>query len=55
VGAGTDVKPLPVGLRWLDPLFRKILGAEASVFALGLHLPLGLSVICLAQKAGQDF
>ncbi len=50
IGGGTDVKPLPAGLAWLDPIFRWVLTREASVFGLGFSLPFGLSVICYARK-----
>jgi SAM-dependent methyltransferase len=50
IGAGTDVKPLPKGLGWLDPVFVRILGAEAKLFASRVSLPFGLSVICYAVK-----
>lgn len=50
IGAGTDVRPLPWGLGWLDSMFRRILSAEASWFGQGRHLPFGLSVICYARK-----
>jgi SAM-dependent methyltransferase len=50
IGQGTDVKPMPAGLRWLDPVFRGILGAEARVLSSGRRLPFGLSVICYARK-----
>jgi hypothetical protein len=50
IGRGTDVKPLPAGLRWLDPVFRRVLGTEARLFQSGKHLPFGLSAICYARK-----
>jgi SAM-dependent methyltransferase len=50
VGGGTDVKPLPPGLRWLDGLFRAILASEARWFRSGRRLPFGLSLICYARK-----
>jgi len=50
VGRGTDVKPLPAGLGWLDPVFRGVLGAEARVLSSGKRLPFGLSVICYARR-----
>jgi SAM-dependent methyltransferase len=51
VGGGTDVKPLPKGLGWIDPIFRGLLSAEAPVLAAGRKLPIGLSVVCYARKA----
>jgi len=49
-GAGTDVRPLPRGLGWLDSIFCRILFTEAWWFKGGRHLPVGLSVICYARK-----
>jgi len=51
VGGGTDVKPLPRGLAWLDGIFRNVLAAEAKWFESGRRLPFGLSLICYARKA----
>lgn len=50
IGEGNDARPMPAGLRWLDPVFRGILSSEAAVFRAGLRLPFGLSVICYARK-----
>jgi SAM-dependent methyltransferase len=50
IGQGSDVKPLPAGLSWVDPLFRRVLGAEARVVGSGIRFPFGLSVICYARK-----
>jgi SAM-dependent methyltransferase len=50
VGHGTDVRPLPSGLAWLDPIFRGLLLREAKIFKSGKTLPVGLSVICVAEK-----
>ena len=50
IGKGTDVKPLPPGLGWLDPIFRGILEREAKWFKSGKRLPFGLSLICYARK-----
>lgn len=50
LGKGTDVKPLPAGLRWVDPIFRRILSKEAALFRVGKTLPFGLSVIACARK-----
>lgn len=50
IGKGSDVRPLPRGLGWMDSLFRKILAAEASWFQSGKRLPFGLSLICYARK-----
>jgi SAM-dependent methyltransferase len=51
IGGGTDVKPLPHGLGWLDGIFRRILAAEAVWFKSGKRLPFGLSLICYARKS----
>ena len=50
IGRGTDVRPLPRGLGWLDSLFRGILEREAAWFQSGKHLPFGLSIIAYARK-----
>jgi SAM-dependent methyltransferase len=52
VGRGSDVRPLPGALGWIDPVFRNILQFEASLLRGGLRLPFGLSLICLARKPG---
>jgi SAM-dependent methyltransferase len=50
IGGGTDVKPLPRGLAWLDGVFRRVLASEAKWFKSGRRLPFGLSLICYARK-----
>jgi SAM-dependent methyltransferase len=50
IGRGTDVKPLPQGLRWVDPIFRRVLSAEAGILRTRRSFPFGLSVICYARK-----
>jgi SAM-dependent methyltransferase len=50
VGRGTDVKPLPGGLGWIDPIFRKVLAAETRVLGSGRSFPFGLSVIAYGKK-----
>ena len=50
IGRGTDVKPLPAGLSWIDPIFRNVLAAEARILGSKRSLPFGLSVICYARK-----
>ena len=50
IGGGTDVKPLPAGLGWLDGIFRSVLAREAVWFKSGRRLPFGLSLICYAYK-----
>jgi SAM-dependent methyltransferase len=52
LGGGTDVRPLPRGLGWLDRIFREILESEAKWFKSGRRFPFGLSVICYARKMG---
>jgi SAM-dependent methyltransferase len=54
IGGGSDVKPLPRGLGWLDGIFRRILEREAEWFKSGRHLPFGLSLICYARKNASD-
>jgi ubiquinone/menaquinone biosynthesis C-methylase UbiE len=52
--AGSDVKPLPTHLQWLDKIFKRLLTAEARKLARpGTDLPAGLSAICVAEKPGQ--
>ena len=51
IGGGTDVRPLPAGLKWIDPIFRGILSKEAGLMNAGLSLPFGLSVIAYAEKS----
>jgi SAM-dependent methyltransferase len=50
IGKGTDVRPLPRGLGWLDSIFRNVLNREAGWFKSGRILPFGSSVICWAHK-----
>ncbi len=50
VGRGSDVKPLPGGLGWIGPVFRRLLAAEAPLLAAGLAFPFGLSVLAYAKK-----
>jgi SAM-dependent methyltransferase len=50
IGGGTDTKPLPAGLQWLDPVFRTVLGLEAELIRWNVNLPFGLSAICYAEK-----
>ena len=48
---GSDVKPLPSPLRWLDGLFKSALASEGRWLKRhGATLPAGLSGICVAQK-----
>jgi SAM-dependent methyltransferase len=50
IGRGSDVRPLPLPLRWLNPLFREILASEALMTRAGVRAPIGLSAICVARK-----
>jgi SAM-dependent methyltransferase len=48
---GSDVRPLPAGLAWVERIFRGCLLAEARFLTRpGARLPLGVSAICLARK-----
>jgi SAM-dependent methyltransferase len=49
---GSDVRPLPRGLAWVDGIFRRTLESEAKWFQRGRRLPFGLSLICIAKKVG---
>ena len=49
--AGSDVKPLPPSLRWLNGLLTGVLRSEARLLkGARTNLPFGLSAICVAQK-----
>jgi SAM-dependent methyltransferase len=50
IGTGTDVKPLPRGIAWIDPVFRRVLASEAAVLQIKGGLPFGLSAIVFAEK-----
>ena len=50
VGRGTDVRPFPSWLSWIDPILRNTLASEARIFRRGGQLPFGLSIICIATK-----
>ena len=50
IGRGSDVKPLPSGLEWMDTIFRNVLASEARVLGAGKSLPFGVSVIAFARK-----
>jgi len=50
IGKGSDVRPLPSGLGWLNTPLRGILQREAQWFKAGKRFPFGLSVICYARK-----
>ena len=48
---GSDVKPLPHGLGWLNRVLTSALAAEARMLRRpGASLPAGLSAICVAEK-----
>jgi SAM-dependent methyltransferase len=49
---GSDVRPLPQGLGWLNRVLTSALAAEASLLRRpGASLPAGLSAICVAEKS----
>ena len=51
---GSDVKPLPLGLRWLNRALAGTLGAEARVLRHPrTRLRAGLSAICIAEHPGR--
>ena len=51
LGSGSDVKPLPALLRWLNPVFTTVLRTEAAWLKRSYRkLGFGLSAICVAQK-----
>jgi uncharacterized protein YigE (DUF2233 family) len=50
---GSDVKPLPAGLAWLNGALAGLLRAEAFLIKRKINLPAGLSIICLAKKSGE--
>jgi ubiquinone/menaquinone biosynthesis C-methylase UbiE len=50
IANGSDVRPLPRGLGWLDSIFRRTLESEAKWLRLGRCFPFGLSLICHAKK-----
>jgi SAM-dependent methyltransferase len=50
VGRGSDVKPLPAGLGWIDGIFRNLLAAEARLLDTNRRFPFGLSIIAYAKK-----
>jgi SAM-dependent methyltransferase len=47
---GSDVRPLPQGLAWVDGIFRRTLESEAKWFQSRRSFPFGLSLICIATK-----
>jgi SAM-dependent methyltransferase len=52
--SGSDVKPLPPSLAWLNRALTSALNAEARLLKLpGANLPAGLSAVCVAEKPGE--
>ncbi len=48
---GSDVKPLPPGMEWLNRALTTALEAEARLLRRpGTNLPAGLSAVCVAEK-----
>lgn len=47
---GSDVKPLPPALGWLNGPFRTLLEWEGALMGKGVSLPFGLSVVMLLRK-----
>lgn len=48
---GSDVKPLPPSLAWINGVFERVLRVEARVLKRArARLPFGLSAICIATK-----
>jgi SAM-dependent methyltransferase len=53
--SGSDVQPLPAGYEWLNRLLKRVLFSEAWYLSRDRSsLPAGLSLICIAQKQGDD-
>ena len=51
--AGSDVKPLPAGIEWLNALMASALRREAKLLRTpNFQLRFGLSAICVVQKPG---
>ena len=51
---GSDVRPFPRALGWLDPVFRTALTAEALLLRkIRSGFPFGLSAVCVARKPGK--
>jgi len=51
---GSDVKPLPKGLAWVDSVFRNLLEAESWLIGKGCSIPFGLSVVMLIRKPSPE-
>ena len=54
IASGSDVRPFPRALQWLDGIFRRALESEAAWFRLERRFPFGLSIICHAKKDGRN-
>ena len=52
VDEGSDVKPLPKSLSWLNKVFAGVLRFEGSLIQRRVDLPAGLSLICVVKKDG---
>jgi hypothetical protein len=51
LASGSDVRPLPTPLRWLNPVLTAALRSEARwLTSPRARLKIGLSAICVAQK-----
>jgi SAM-dependent methyltransferase len=49
--SGSDVSPLPSGLRWMNPILQGLLRCEAAWLKFArVPLPAGLSAICVVEK-----
>lgn len=49
--SGSDVSPLPAGLRWMNSILQGLLRCEAAWLKFSsMSLPAGLSAICIVQK-----
>jgi SAM-dependent methyltransferase len=52
---GSDVRPLPAGMDWLNRALTRVLLNEARLLARpGARLPAGLSAICVVEKPRRD-
>lgn len=47
---GSDVKPFPPSLAWLNRIFTKFLLLESAILKSGRILPFGLSAVCVVRK-----
>ena len=51
IAQGSDVRPFPHGMRWLNRVFRCMLESEATWFQHGHRFPFGLSIVCHAKRS----